>query len=75
MTWLFWAGGAALFAVAAGGIFWTVTRTDYLPRLGAWLAKTAWAYLKPILFAVSPETIERAKKESREGGKQKQGGR
>lgn len=75
MTWLLWVAGLGLFGVAAGGILWAVTRTDYLPRLGVWLARTAWKALKPILLAASPETIERGKKESREGGKRKDGGR
>ncbi len=38
MIWI-WLGGFGLFLVGAGGIFWAVTRTDYLPRLAIWLVK------------------------------------
>jgi hypothetical protein len=38
---MIWLGGLGLFAVAAGGIWYSVTRTDYLPRLAVWMIKQA----------------------------------
>lgn len=49
---MFIIAGLLLFAVAAVGIWYTVTRTDYLPRLAIWLVKQM---LPIILKRKSPE--------------------
>jgi hypothetical protein len=49
---MIWLAGLGLFAVAAVGIWFTVTRTDYLPRLAMMLVRQA---LPVILKRKSPE--------------------
>ncbi len=38
---ILWLAGFGLFAIAAVGIWYSVTRTDYLPRLAIWLVRQA----------------------------------
>lgn len=38
MIWL-WLAGLSLFATGIFGVWWTVTKTGYLPRLAVWLIK------------------------------------
>lgn len=40
MIWV-WLAGLGLFATGVAGVWYTVTRTDYLPRLAIWLVKQA----------------------------------
>ena len=49
---MFIIAGLLLFAVAAVGIWYSVTRTDYLPRLAVWMMRQA---LPIILKRGSPE--------------------
>jgi hypothetical protein len=53
---MIWLGGLVLFAVAAGGIWYSVTRTDYLPRLAVWMIKQA---IPIIMKRNSPEIEEK----------------
>lgn len=58
--------GLLLFGVAAVGIWYSVTRTDYLPRLAVWLVKQS---LPVILKRMEPEQEEAWRKTMREGGR------
>ena len=45
MLWL-WLGGLGLFATGIVGVWYSVTKTDYLPRLALWLMKEAYKVIK-----------------------------
>ncbi len=51
MIWV-WLAGLSFFATGIAGVWYAVTRTDYLPRLAIWLMKQA---LPIIMKRKSPE--------------------
>jgi hypothetical protein len=54
MIWV-WLGGLGFFITGIVGVWVTVTRTDYIPKLAVWLMKQA---LPIILKRKSPEQEE-----------------
>jgi uncharacterized membrane protein len=51
MLWV-WLAGLSFFATGIVGVWYAVTRTDYLPRLAVWMIKQA---LPIIMKRKSPE--------------------
>ncbi len=57
--------GLLLFVIAGVGVWYTVTRTDYLPKLAVYLVKLAI----PIIFkSEDPKVLEKWREVQREGG-------
>ena len=70
---MIWLIGLLLLAIAGGGIWYSVTRTDFLPRLIAYFAQAAWPTIRK-LFHPRNMTAEERERE-RSGDDQKEGGR
>jgi hypothetical protein len=70
MNWLWPTILGVIMAALGGGAFLAIQRPGFLAGLVGIAAKKAWAMAWPYLlyaFTASPETIERSKKEAREG--------
>lgn len=70
MTWFWTAAGLTVLAALGGGVFLAVQRPAWFAGLAKIIVAAIWRRLKPFVLAAifaSPQTIERARREGREG--------